>query len=86
MTGKTHNPYHEPEVQQAINTALSARKTGLSDQTRAILRGYHVASISARFDKLKRARAMEILLARIKMNEDMRRDVMAALIRERARG
>ena len=78
-------PYYAPEVQEALARLNRSRGVGLDPKNRKALLSFFVRANAARGDHLTLTRALEILLARVKMTEDMRKDVMSALIAARAR-
>lgn len=78
-------PYFAPDVQEALARLNRSRGVGLDPRNRKALLSLFERTEAARGDHLTLTRALEILLARVKMNEDMRKDVMSALIAARAR-
>lgn len=78
----THNPYHHPETAAAIwNVAMNG---GLRPvRSRQLLDLIEGAELMPPISHKDIIRSIEIVLARVKMAEPMRRDAMWALARER---
>ncbi len=79
------NPYHEPETAAAIwNVAMNGGL--LPVYSRQLLELIEDAELTPPISHKNITRSIEIVLSRVSMHGAMRRSVMAALIRERARG